>query len=45
MSVHLNESLQWPYWIVKKLYEWHFDVNGLIEKGLAINILELEKQR
>lgn len=26
-----------PYWIVKKLYEFHFDVHGLIEKGLAID--------
>lgn len=23
--------------IVQKLYEWHFDVHGLIEKGLAID--------
>lgn len=24
--------------IVKKLYEWHLDIHGLIEKGLAIDI-------
>ena len=24
------------YWIVEKLFEWHFDVFNLIEKGLAI---------
>jgi hypothetical protein len=23
---------------LEKLYEWHFDIHGLIEKGLAINI-------
>jgi len=27
-----------PYWIIQKLYEWHFDVFGLIEEGLAIDI-------
>jgi hypothetical protein len=27
-----------------KLFEWHFDVFGLIEKGLAKNILELETE-
>lgn len=27
-----------PYWWVNKLFEWHFDVFGLIEKGLAVDI-------
>jgi hypothetical protein len=27
-----------PYKLVKKLFEWHFDLNNLIEKGLAIDI-------
>lgn len=27
-----------PFWIIKKLLEWHFDIYGLIEKGLAIDI-------
>jgi hypothetical protein len=27
-----------PYFITEKLLEWHFDVFGLIEKGLAIDI-------
>jgi len=27
-----------PHWIVKKLYEWHFDIHGLIENNLAIDI-------
>jgi hypothetical protein len=26
------------YWVIEKLFEWHFDVLGLIEKGLAIDI-------
>jgi hypothetical protein len=27
-----------PHWIVQQLLEWHFDVFGLIEQGLAISI-------
>lgn len=30
--------LKYPYTIVLKLFEWHFDVFGLIEKGLALDI-------
>ena len=26
-----------PYDIVEKLFEWHFDIHGLIEQGLAID--------
>ena len=37
--VHHNE-----YGSVEKLFEWHFDVFGLIEKGLAIDINHLNKQ-
>lgn len=34
-----SESLlQGSYRIVRKLQEWHFDTDGLIEKGLAIDI-------
>jgi hypothetical protein len=25
------------YWIIQKFYEWHFDIHGLLEKGLAID--------
>jgi hypothetical protein len=28
--------LKWPYDIVQKLISWHFDVFGLIDKGLAV---------
>ena len=27
-----------PYWIMEKLFKWHFDVFNLLEKGLAIDI-------
>ena len=30
------------YNIIQKLYEWHFDISGLIEKGLAIDINTLK---
>lgn len=30
------------YWLVQKLFEWHFDVFGLIENNLAIDINTLE---
>lgn len=33
-----SKPLNMPYVIVQKLFEWHFDVFGLIEKGLAIDI-------
>lgn len=28
--------------LIEKLYEWHFDIHGLIEKGLAIDINTLK---
>lgn len=34
------ESL--PYDLIQKLFEWHFDVFGLIEEGLAIDINTLK---
>lgn len=27
-----------PYWMAEKLFEWHFDVHGLIPEGFAIDI-------
>jgi hypothetical protein len=30
-----------PYWLVQKLIKWHFDIFGLIEKGLAISYNDL----
>lgn len=26
-----------PYWAIRKLYEWHFDIYSLIENNLAID--------
>lgn len=31
------------YEIIKKLISWHFDIHGLIEQGLAIDINTLKK--
>jgi len=28
--------INFPYFLVEKLFEWHFDVFGLIDDGLAI---------
>ncbi len=33
-----TDILTWHYWMVEKLFEWHFDVFGLINEGLAIAI-------
>lgn len=39
-----SKPLNMPYVIVQILLQWHFDVFGLIDKGLAKNILELETE-
>ena len=31
------------YWVIEKLLEWHFDVDGLIDKGLAVDVNTLPK--
>lgn len=39
-----NENIfDLPYEAFEKLFEWHFDVFGLIEAGLAIDINTLQK--
>lgn len=38
----VNKTLTLPYYIIEKLFEWHFDVFGLIEQGLAIDINTLK---
>ena len=46
MILNLNMKelcLNYPFWVVQKLVEWHFDVALLIEKGQAININTLSK--
>lgn len=37
--------LHLPYSVIKKLYEWHFDIHGLIEKGEAIDIDTLSNEK
>lgn len=32
-----------PHWIVQQLLEWHFDIFGLIDNGLAISIHDVEQ--
>lgn len=34
-----------PYGVMEKLFEWHFDVFGLIEKGLAIDFNTLNNEK
>ena len=38
---HLNF---FPFGFVHKLIEWHFDIYGLIEKGLAVDINDLKEE-
>lgn len=44
-DLELYTLMPWnfPTWITQKLLSWHFDVFGLIEQGLAIDINTLEK--
>lgn len=35
--IDMLKTLICPQWILNLLYEWHFDIHGLIEKGLAID--------
>jgi hypothetical protein len=35
--------LNYPFWVIQKLVEWHFDIALLIEKRQAININTLSK--
>jgi hypothetical protein len=38
-----SNTAQWSYRIIQKLFEWHFDIFGLIEDDLAIDINTLNK--
>lgn len=31
-----------PYYVIQLLFEWHFDVFGLIDKGLAVDLNTLK---
>ena len=42
-DINSNNSIaNWQYDVVNKLLEWHFDVFGLIEQKIAIDINTLE---
>lgn len=43
ISINPSNISHLPYHTFKNLLEWHFDVFGLIEKGLAIDINTLNK--
>ena len=46
MILNLNMKelcLNYPFWVIQKLIEWHFDIALLIEKKEAININTLSK--
>ena len=38
MKINDIDFEECPYWITQKLHEWHFDINGLILKGMAEEI-------
>lgn len=38
-----NRFKELPYWVVCHLFEWHFDIDNLIGKGLAVDINKLNK--
>lgn len=41
---YLQETpLEYPFKIIQKLLEWHFDIHGLIENNLAIDINTINK--
>ncbi len=39
------DILENRYKVVKKLFEWHFDIFGLIPAGLAIDINTLKRKK
>lgn len=43
IMVNTSDLLNEKYWIIEKLLSWHFDIFGLIDKGLAVDINKLEK--
>ena len=37
-TVNLQQISKNEFWLIQKLLSWHFDVFGLIDKGLAVSI-------
>lgn len=42
VRIWIKEPQNMPFFVIQKLFEWHFDVFGLIDKGLAIDINTLK---
>jgi hypothetical protein len=42
-NVFINDIDYLPHGVIEKLFEWHFDIYGLIEQCLAIDINTLNK--
>ena len=42
-AVQINDLSYLPYNLIQKLLSWNFDIFGLIESGLAVNLNEIEK--
>ncbi|KGT09525.1 hypothetical protein NV63_06780 [Elizabethkingia anophelis] len=42
IRIYPFELFDAPYWIIQKLQEWQFDTEKLIERGLAINLNEVD---
>ena len=38
-NININHITRSPYWMLEKLFEWHFDVFGLIKEGLALPLI------
>ena len=43
-SINLNYQCKYAdWWVMEYLFGWHFDVFGLIEKGLAISVHDVKQ--
>ena len=38
IDYYINHTKRLPYYRIERLLEWHFDIYGLIDAGLAIDI-------
>ncbi len=43
LKINLSNPKEHSYLLVEKLLEWHFDIFGLIDKGLAVDINTLNE--
>ena len=42
-AYEMNIPVRWPYAVVELLFQWHFDVFGLIDDELAVDINTIKK--